>query len=97
MITSCKINKNMNQPTCCEVEERAVVEVTVDVWAAHHEPVGGVAHQARDLDTAMLGDSVKKLVSAVILQVLLDWAIARETAVHPCVKRNIVILWWHCH
>ena len=100
MITSWKIDKNiiiMNQLTCCEVEDGAVVEVAVDVWAAHHEPVGGVAHQARDLDAAMLGDSLKNLVSAVILRVLLDRAIARETAVHPGVRRNIVIFWWHCH
>ena len=66
------------------------MELAVDVRAAHHEPVGGVAHQAWDLDAA-IRNRVNNLVSAGILQILLDRAIARETAVHPGVKRNIVI------
>ena len=41
------------------------MELAVDVSAGHGEAVGGVAHQARDLDAAMLRNCVKDLVSAV--------------------------------
>ena len=70
------------------------MQLAVDVAAGHHEPVRGVGHQVRDFDAAMLRNLVKNpVIMMVILEVILDRPVARETTVHPeKVKRNIGIL-----
>ena len=66
------------------------MEAAIDVYTGHHEPVGSVGHQAPDLDTPMLRNLVKNpdVILMMVLQVILNWPIARETTVHPVKKKD---------
>ena len=81
--------------TCCEVEDGAVVNISINISAGHQEPVGGVLLEMINVETAMIWYEV--ISDHHIIIIIIIRSISDVTRVHPAtdwIHARIIYIGW---